>query len=220
MVCKQRQAFRMCILPCPRYLNGWGYTHSSCCLFGRGACTVSAREHSGSRSPGLWSRCWRGTARAAVLGFAKGSVSGGRDGHCLFSAFTWQVQWLVSGLGSTCCGFFRPIEAQTLQLSDSEELDVISANANDTEDLPPQSRAYEKLRLWQERLRDWALIASREGGHSFKKQTWRTLLTFSRTTSMLGIAGFCPDLQRDHGRKRFILESIVHKHNTLFLYIK
>ncbi len=38
-----------------------------------------------------------------------------------------------------------PIEAQTLQLSDSEELDVISVNARDTEDSPPQSRAYEEL---------------------------------------------------------------------------
>ncbi len=35
-----------------------------------------------------------------------------------------------------------PIEAQTRQLSDSEELDVVSVNATDTEDLPPQSRAY------------------------------------------------------------------------------
>ncbi len=38
-----------------------------------------------------------------------------------------------------------PIEAQPLQLSDSEELDVVSANAIDTEDSPPQSRAYEEL---------------------------------------------------------------------------
>ncbi len=36
-----------------------------------------------------------------------------------------------------------PFEAHTLQLSDSEELDA--ANARDTEDSPPQSRAYEKL---------------------------------------------------------------------------
>ncbi len=36
-----------------------------------------------------------------------------------------------------------PIEAHTLQLSDSEELDA--ANARDTEDSPPQSRAYEEL---------------------------------------------------------------------------
>ncbi len=41
-------------------------------------------------------------------GFAKGSVSGGRDRRCLISAFTWQVQCLVPGLGSTRCGFFRP----------------------------------------------------------------------------------------------------------------
>ncbi len=36
-----------------------------------------------------------------------------------------------------------PIEAHTLQLSDSEEFDA--ANARDTEDSPPQSRAYEEL---------------------------------------------------------------------------
>ncbi len=39
------------------------------------------------------------------------------------------------------------IEAQTLKLSDSEELDVVSANAKDTEDSSPQSHAYEELRL-------------------------------------------------------------------------
>ncbi len=33
------------------------------------------------------------------------------------------------------------IEAQTRQLSDSEELDVVSVNAKDTEDSLPQSRA-------------------------------------------------------------------------------
>ncbi len=35
-----------------------------------------------------------------------------------------------------------PIEAHTLQLSDSEELDA--ANTRDTEDSPPQSRAYKE----------------------------------------------------------------------------
>ncbi len=38
-----------------------------------------------------------------------------------------------------------PIEAQTLQLSDSEDLDVVSANAMYTEDSPPQSHAYDEL---------------------------------------------------------------------------
>ncbi len=38
-----------------------------------------------------------------------------------------------------------PIEAHTLHLSDSEELDVVSSNAKYTEDSPPQSHAYEEL---------------------------------------------------------------------------
>ncbi len=138
----------------PALSNGWGYTHSLCCLFGRKAlrCAspadapippgVLSRRRSGSRSPALWSRCWLGTAKAAVLGFAKGSVSGGRDKRCLFSAFTWQIQCLLSGLGSTRCGVTLQ---QTLQLSDSEELDVVSANAMYTEDSPPQLHAYEEL---------------------------------------------------------------------------
>ncbi len=105
---------------------------------------LSQWGRSGSRSPGLCSRCCWGTVKAAVLGFANRSVSGIRDRHRLIFAFTWQVQCLVSGLGSTRGGFFHP-EAQSLQLSDSEELDVVSANARDTEDSPPQSRAYEEL---------------------------------------------------------------------------
>ncbi len=36
----------------------------------------------------LWSHGCRGTAKAEVLGFANGSVSGVRDGHSLISAFT------------------------------------------------------------------------------------------------------------------------------------
>ncbi len=41
--------------------------------------------------------------------------------------------------------FSAPIEAQTCQLSDSEELDVVSVNARDTEDSPPQSPSYEEF---------------------------------------------------------------------------
>ncbi len=127
MASKQQQAFRMCVheQELPALFNGWRYTRSLCCLFGRGACTVSARERwlwalqcaslantpippgvisqwgrSGSRSPWLWSRCCRGMAKAAVLGFANRSFSGVRDGHSLISAFTWEVQCLFSGLES------------------------------------------------------------------------------------------------------------------------
>ncbi len=183
MASKQQQAFRMCVHPCPRYL---------CCLFRRGACTVSARGswlwalrcasladtpippgvlsqwgRSGSSSPRLWSCCCRGSAEAAVLGFVNVSVRRVRDGHNLISTFTWQVQCLVSGLGSTHCGFLRPIEALTLQLSDSEELDVVSANGRDTEDSPPQSRAYEELVEVITRAVDWP--AEREDVCSKKK---------------------------------------------------
>ncbi len=41
--------------------------------------------------------------------------------------------------------FSAPIEAQTCQLSDSEELDIVSVNARDTEDSPPQSPSYEEF---------------------------------------------------------------------------
>ncbi len=110
MASKQQQAFRMCVHPCPRYLMG-GDTHILCVArlgeeHARSALRCAGCEHcdcaspadtpippgalsrgrSGSRSPGLW--LCRGTVKAGVLGFAKGSVSGGRDGHRLISAFT------------------------------------------------------------------------------------------------------------------------------------
>ncbi len=43
------------------------------------------------------------------------------------SSQCWEARAAVSS---------APIEAQTLKLSDSEELDVVSANARDTEDSP------------------------------------------------------------------------------------
>ncbi len=116
--------------------NGWGYTQSLCCMFGRGARTVSAREmcFPCRRSDPAW-RSSRGRQARVSQG----------SGPAAAEAQRGQVQCLVSALGRTRCGFFCPIEAQTLQLSDSEELDVISANAKDTEDSPPQSHAYEEL---------------------------------------------------------------------------
>ncbi len=59
-----------------------------------------------------------------------------------------------------------PIEAQTLQLSDSEELDIVSVNARDTDDSPPQSRAYEELVEVVTRAVDWP--AEREDVRSKK----------------------------------------------------
>ncbi len=78
---------------------------------------------------GFWSRCCRGTAKAAVLGFANKSVSGVRDGHSLIYAFTWTGSVPRLRVGKHTLQILSPpIEAQTLQLSDSEELNVASVN--------------------------------------------------------------------------------------------
>ncbi len=127
------QAFSMCVHPCPRYLmlESAGCVHCDV-LPSRTAPippgVLSQWGRSGSRSPGLWSRCCRGSAEVTVLGFANRSVSGVRDGHSLISAFTRPVQCLLAGLGSTRCGFFRP-DRGTDTLYDSEELDVVSVKS-------------------------------------------------------------------------------------------
>ncbi len=90
------------------------------------------------------------------------------------------------------------IEAQTLQLSDPEELDVVSVNARDNEDSPPQSRAYEELVEVLTRAVDWP--AEKEDVHSKKKEC----IFFISTPRC-----------RDRGRNRFPIEFIVHKHLTI-----
>ncbi len=135
MANKQQQTFRMCVCLCPRYLMG-GDTHILCvaCLGEEHAqsraLTVSpVRCFPCGHSDPAWrsftvlgfkgADCeycevlplWTLRSRlvfCTVLGFANGSISGARDGHSLISTFTWQVQCLLSGLGSTHCGFFRP----------------------------------------------------------------------------------------------------------------
>ncbi len=121
-------------------------------------------------------------------------------------------------MGSTRCGFFRPIEAQTLQLSDSEELDVASANAIYTEDSPPQSHAYEELvevlTRAVERLNiDWP--AERECVRSKSRLDERVLP--SRTQPQRQGLPFFPRCG-DHGRNQFLIEFIVRKHHTIPLY--
>ncbi len=58
-------------------------------------------------------------------------------------------------VGKHALRFLPPIEAQALQLSDSEELDVVSVNARYIEDSPPQSHAYEELVEVVTRAVDW-----------------------------------------------------------------
>ncbi len=179
---------------------------------------VLSRGRSGSRSPGLWFHCCRGTVKAAVLGFAKGSVSGGRDGRCLFSAFTWQIQCLVSG--STRCGFFRPDRGTDTAAiwfwgirCSMCQCNVYWGLATSVACLWGASWGCDKSG-WEIKYQ----FASREGGRSFKKQTWRMLLAVTRTTPMPGIDVFFPRCG-DPGRNQFLIEFMVHK-ITLFLYIK
>ncbi len=235
MASKQQQAFKMCVHPCPRYLTG-GDTHILCvaCLGEEHA--QSARETAGcehcnvlplrtlrsrlalfredaqARVPQGFRVC-RGTAKAAVLWFAKGSVSGGRDGHRIISAFTWHIQCLVSGLGSTRCVFFRPDRGtHTLQLSDSEELDVVSANARGTGLATSVSCLWGAG--WGCDMSGWEIkywFASREWGRSFKRQTWRTLLAHNLNAGDCRFFLISTPRCRDHGRNWFPIESIVHK---------
>ncbi len=100
----------MCVHPCPRYLTG-GDTDIICvaCLGEEHAQSVlesagcehydvlplrTLRSRLAFFREDAQARVSQGSgptaaeAQAAVLGFTKGSVSGGRDGHCLISAFT------------------------------------------------------------------------------------------------------------------------------------
>ncbi len=197
MACKLQKGFRMCVHPCLRYLTG-GDTHILC-VFGRGACTVSTAMcfHCGRSNP-----AWHSFARMLRLTFpralvpllprhSEGCGPGVRKG-IIFSAFTWQIQCLVSGLGCTRCGFFRPDRG-----SDTSAIWFWGIRC-----CKYQCKVYWGLTTsvsclwgasWGCDKTGWEIkyrLASREGGCSFKKQTWGTLLAVSRTTSMPGI-DFC-----------------------------
>ncbi len=95
--------------------------------------------HSGSRSPGLWFRRLQSRGSQMVLSAElETDITLSLPSPDRFSA-SYQGWEACAAVSST------PIKAQTLQLSDSEELDVVSVNARDTEDSPPQSRAYEEF---------------------------------------------------------------------------
>ncbi len=98
MASTQQQAFRMCVHPCLRYLTG-GDTHILCvaCLGEEHAWSAleSFPCRNSSHSPGLWSCFCRGTAKAAVRGFAKGSFSRGRH---------------IDGVSHFCLGGHLPVD--------------------------------------------------------------------------------------------------------------
>ncbi len=166
MVSKQ-QAFRMCVHPCPHYLTG-GDRHILCvaCLGVEHAWSVlkSAgcehcdvlpfadarlaffREEAQARAPqGSGPAAAEAQRRLQSWGSQKYLSAEVETGTAFslpspdrFSASSqgWEARAAVSS---------SPNEAQTQQLSDSEELDVVSANAKYTEVSPPQSHAYEEL---------------------------------------------------------------------------
>ncbi len=121
MANKQQQAFRMCVCPCPRYLTG-GDTHILCV-----ACLGEENAQSALESAGCEHCDMLPLRMDAALSFpSPDRFSASYQG--------WEADAVV---------YYAPIEADTLQLSDSEELDA--ANARYTEDSPHQSRAYEEL---------------------------------------------------------------------------
>ncbi len=164
MTSKQRQAFKMCVHPCLRYLTG-GDTCTLCvaCLgeehaqsaLGCEHCEVfrlrtlrsrlaffrkdaQARVPQGSgpaaAEPQRRLRSWDSQMDPSAEVETGAALSLPSPDRFSASYQGWEARAAVSS---------APIEAHTLQLSDSEELDA--ANARDTEDSPPQSLAYEEL---------------------------------------------------------------------------
>ncbi len=135
MANKQQQTFRICIRPCPRYLTG-GDTHILC---------VACLGEEDAQSALEGADC----EHCEVLPLSLPSPD-----RSSASYQGWEAQTAVSS---------TPIEAQTCQLSDSEEFNIVSVNARDTGDSPPQSRTYEEL---IEVVTSGRLV-SREGGRLF-----------------------------------------------------
>ncbi len=208
----------------PVLFNGWGYTRSVCCLFGRGACTVSAREHCDvlplqilrSRlaffhSEGAQARVPQGSGPAVAEAQRRLQSRGSQIdlsaelemGTALSLPSPDRFSASSQGGEARAAVSSALIEAQTLQLSDLEELDVVSVNARDNEDSPPQSRAYEELVEVLTRAVDWP--AEKEDVHSGKKMQETAVVVFFISTPRC----------RDRGRNRFPLEFIVHKHLTI-----
>ncbi len=155
MASKQQQAFKMCVCPCPRYLTG-GDTHILCvaCLGEEHA--QSALESALIPLPTLRSRLafFREDAQARVpQGSGPAAAKAQRSlrswgsqmdlpveeetGTALSLASPDRFSASYQGWEARAAVSSAPIEAHTLQLSDSAELDA--ANARDTEDSPPHA---------------------------------------------------------------------------------
>ncbi len=240
MASKQQQAFTMCVCPCPRYLTG-GDTHILCvaCLGEEHA--QSALESAGCEHcdmlplPTLRSRLafFREDAQARVpQGSGPAAAKAQRrlrswgsqidlsaeeeTGTALSLASPDRFSASYQGWEACAAVSSAPIEAHTLQLSNSVELDA--ANARDTEDSPPQSHAYEELvelvtRAVEKLSIDWP--AEREDVRSRGKLDERFLPSRAQPQCR-GLPLLISTLRcGDHGRDRFLIEFIVHKHHTI-----
>ncbi len=153
MASMQQQAFRMCVRPCPCYSTG-GDTHILCVAYLGEEHVQSAVESTTICLGTLQSRLafFRKDAQARV---PQGSGPAAAEAQRRLLSAEVEMGTALSlpspdRFSASCQGWearaavsSAPIEAHRLQLSDSEELDA--ANARDTEDSPPQSRAYEEL---------------------------------------------------------------------------
>ncbi len=103
------------------------------------------------------------------LGVRKGSVSGGRTGTTLTLLSPDRFSASSQGWEASAVVFSAQIEAQTLQLSDSEELDVVSANARDTED-SKNSKTSSSYRAAQKQSAAYRSPPPKDWGHSKRTQ--------------------------------------------------
>ncbi len=124
----------------------------------------------------FWDVRFRECAQARVpqgsgpsLGVRKGSVSGGRTGTTLTLLSPDRFSASSQGWEASAVVFSAQIEAQTLQLSDSEELDVVSANARDTED-SKNSKTSSSYRAAQKQSAAYRSPPPKDWGHSKRTQ--------------------------------------------------
>ncbi len=231
MASKQQQGFRMCVRPCPHYLTG-GDTHILCV-----ACLGEEHARSALDSSDMLSLR---TLRSRLAFFCEDAQARVPQGSGPAAA---EAQRRLRSWGSQR-DLSAEVETGTAWSLPSP--DIFSVSYQGWEAHAAVSSALIEA-FWGIRCckcqykRYWGLatsvacvwwtswgcdksgweikywLASREGGRSFKKLTWRTLLAVSRTTLMPGIAVFSwsPHLG---GRNRFLAESIVHKHHTIPLY--
>ncbi len=209
MASKQQQAFKMCVHPCPRYLTG-GDTHTLCvaCLGEEHAqsalescehCEVFPlrtfrsrlafyREDAQARVPqGAGPAAAEAQRRLRSWGSQMNLSAEVEMGAALSLPSPDRFSASYQGWEAPAAVSSAPIEAHTLQLSDSEELCQCKRYWGFATSVSCLWGA-----VWGCDESGWKIkywLASKKGRRSFKRQTWWTLFTFS-CTEMPGITIF------------------------------